>query len=237
MTQNWNHPDTARLWDAKGNRRNPIRFEQLDILVSILESAYAKDAWILDLGYGSGQVEKLIFERLPEASVVGVDNSEAMMELAKQRLSENTSRFVSVRHDLGDIDTLSLPNHKYQFVIAIQSLHHLSKEQMQAVYRYIYRTLEPGGLFLLLDRLQVETKGLWEVYHTVWARQDRLYESTVASHEGTSFEDHQRTVLDRGDYPVLLDEHLEWLRKSGFEAACLHAHGHRALIVGRKPLA
>ncbi|GMA60081.1 class I SAM-dependent methyltransferase [Alicyclobacillus fastidiosus] len=236
MTQNWNNPDTARLWDTNGNRRNPIRFEQLDILVSILESAYAKGAWILDLGYGSGQVEKRIFERIPDAAIVGVDNSEAMMELAKQRLSEYTSRFVSIRHDLSDIDTLSLPNHKYQFVIAIQSLHHLSKAQMRAVYQYIYRTLEPGGLFLLLDRLQVETKGLWEVYHAVWTRQDELYDSTVASHEGASFEDHQRIVLDRGDYPVLLDEHLEWLRNFGFEAACLHAHGHRALIVGRKPL-
>lgn len=88
MAQDWGNPITAIQWDQKGTNRNPIRREQLDILVTILEKSFKQNEWILDLGYGSGQIEKLIFERLPEAKIVGVDNSDAMMELAQQLLSK-----------------------------------------------------------------------------------------------------------------------------------------------------
>lgn len=75
---------------------------------------------------------------------------------------------------------------------------------------------------------------LWNAYHMVWQHQDNLYGSTVANHEGATFEEHERTVRERGDFPVLLDEHLKSLRETGFEAACVHSHGNRALIVGIK---
>jgi tRNA (cmo5U34)-methyltransferase len=206
LSHNWNDQATAMRWDREGSQRNPIRSEQLDILLSIIESEYQPENWILDLGYGSGQVEELLFDGIPQAAVVGVDSSEAMMQLAAQRLSGYSNRFLSLKHDLGAIDSLPLPDHKYQFVIAIQSLHHLSKSQMFAVYEYAYSMLESGGMFLLLERLKVETEATWKVLQTVWQRQDKLYNSTVTTHEGESFAEHQRIVQERGDYPVALDE-------------------------------
>lgn len=234
MVQDWSNPIIAKKWDQNGINRNPLREEQLDILLAILANSFQTNEWILDLGYGSGQIEKLIFDRIPQAKIVGVDNSDAMMDLAKQRLSQYENQFVSVKWNLANIDSLKLPPHNYQHVLASQSLHHLSKADMQAVYRRVYEILEPGGLFLLLDKIRVETSNLWSVFHTVWQRQDKLYGSTVTNHEGATFEEHERTVLDRGDFPVLLDEHLNWLRETGFEAACVHSHGNRALIVGIK---
>ncbi|GEO27198.1 class I SAM-dependent methyltransferase [Alicyclobacillus acidoterrestris] len=235
MTQNWGNPDTAKQWDEQGGTWNPLRSEQLDILVSILADGYQPGNWILDLGYGSGKVEKLIFDKVAQASVVGVDNSQAMMQLAAKRLADYPNTFESVQHDLGDIQTLKLPKHPYQFAIAIQSLHHLSKAQMQSVYQYTFNVLEPGGIFLLLDRLQVETQGLYKVFQTVWQRQDKLHGSEVAAHEGDSFAAHREIVLNRGDYPVLVDEHLAWLRQVGFETACIHLHGNRGLFAAVKP--
>ncbi|MCF8567473.1 class I SAM-dependent methyltransferase [Alicyclobacillus tolerans] len=234
MVQDWSNADTAKRWDGNTTRANPLRTEQLDILLTLLENSVQLHSWILDLGYGSGQIEELVFERIPHAKVVGVDNSDAMMTLAKNRLAEYSEKFVSVKGDLSRLDSLELPACTYGHVIAVQSLHHLSREQMQAAYRRIYDLLEPGGLFVLLDRMRVETFALWSLYRELWKRQDKLHDTTVASHEGATFQDHERIVRDRGDFPALLDDHLVWLRQAGFEAACLHAHGNRALIAGKK---
>lgn len=234
MVQDWSNPMTAMKWDQSGKNTNPLREEQLDILVTLLANSYQPNKWILDLGYGSGQIEKTIFERIPLAKIVGIDNSDAMMELARQRLSQYKNEFVSIKWDLANIDSLKLPPHQYGHVLAIQSLHHLSKTEMQAAYSRIHEILMPGGLFLLLDRIRIETTNLWSLFHTIWHRQDSLYGSVVANHEGTTFKEHERIVRDRGDFPVLLDEHLNWLRETGFEAACLHLHGNRALIAGIK---
>lgn len=234
MAQDWHNPEVARHWDAQSNATNPVRREQLDILVTLVSRFIQPGNWLVDLGYGSGQVEQLLFDRSPDVHVVGVDSSAEMMKLASDRLADHVNQFESISHDLASLTSLSLPNHPYQFVIAIQSLHHLSKAAMRAAYDWIYQVLEPGGMFLLLDRLRVENDGVFEVMREVWLRQDDVYGSCVAPREGETFDNHERIVRDRGDYPVLLDEHLAWLKGSGFQAACLHLHGNRALIAGRK---
>ncbi len=234
MPHDWRDPETARRWDRQGHETNPCRPEQLDILVSVLAEHWRPGAWLLDLGFGSGQVEALIFDRIPDARVVGIDGSDAMMALAAERLRPYGDRFASVRHDLGALREARLPGHAYRFAIAVQSLHHLSAEDMRAAYGWIHHRLEPGGLFLLLDRMRVESAETWRVMHSVWRRQDHEYGTRVADHEGATFEDHERLVRERGDLPVLLDQHLQWLREAGFAVACLHAHGNRALVAGIK---
>jgi trans-aconitate 2-methyltransferase len=44
------------------------------------------DETVLDAGCGSGRVTKLIAERVPRGRVIGVDASQAMVELARERL-------------------------------------------------------------------------------------------------------------------------------------------------------
>lgn len=235
MVQDWGDPKTAVTWDQNNTVANPLRTEQLDLLLSILVNTFEPNTWMCDLGYGSGQVEARIFELLPQAQIVGVDQSDAMMQLAEERLRPYQRQFKSIKGHIGDLQSIGLPGHPYQHVIAIQSLHHLSQAEMQTTYRYIYSLLNPGGLFLLLDRMRVESPSLWPLYRVVWERLDQLHSTTVAAHEGNSFDDHVRIVQNRGDYPVLLDEHIDWLRQAGFEVACLHAHGNRALLAARKP--
>lgn len=234
MAKRWNNVEEVIRWDTEGEKHNPSRAEQLDILLAVMADAYVPGNWVLDLGFGSGKVEKLMFARIPHARVVGIDGSREMMKLAAERLAGERERYEAIEHDLAELSTLQLPKRTYQFAIAVQSLHHLPPDRMQAAYRWIYEQLAPNGLFLLLDRIKVDTPGLWPVYRSVWSRLDRLYGSVLAGHEGDSFAEHERIVRERGDLPVGLTQHLEWLRASGFEAACLHLHGHRALIAGRK---
>lgn len=232
--QDWKDAAHAAGWDAHGDKTNPTRQEQLDIMLSVMADAYQPGKWTLDLGFGSGQVEKMIFDRIPEAKVVGVDSSREMMALAAERLAPYAERYQAVEHDLAQTQALILPEHPYQFAISIQALHHLIPVEMQTAYHFIYRILEPGGLFLLVDRMRVDTPALWSVIQSLWARQDRVYGSTIKNHEGATFAEHEQIVRGHGDLPVGPEQHLSWMRDAGFEAAILHLHGNRALIAARK---
>lgn len=150
-------PAVAQFWDADPNSRNPSRTEQLDMLLTIIADHYQPDKTILDLGIGTGLVEEMLFQRISQAQLVGVDGSPAMLELAHKRLQPYASQYTALIHDFIDINTLQLPSREYQIVFSVQTLHHLTDPQMLVAYQYIYNTLETGGLFLLLDRISGRT--------------------------------------------------------------------------------
>ncbi|GMA64945.1 class I SAM-dependent methyltransferase [Alicyclobacillus fastidiosus] len=234
MTQGWQDPVAASDWDANGDNINPTRAEQLDMLVTILAGFTNSGDWILDLGYGSGKVEEIIFERIHDAQVVGIDNSLAMARLAANRLQGYAHRFVPVHGDLAQLSSIQLPVSEVGAVIAIQSLHHLSAPDMQSAYRHIHTLLRPGGVFLLLDRLKVENEVVFPLLQSVWNRLDRYHGSGTAPQEGNTFDEHTAILKEDGDFPVTLETHLEWLRACMFHAVTLHVHGNRALIAAVK---
>lgn len=230
MPHDWKNPEHAGRWDATGDRTNPTRPEQIDILLTELEELAGPSGLILDLGYGSGKVEAMIFERMPGARVVGIDSSPAMADLARERLRGYEGRFTPVLGDLAQIADIELPAGPFDAVIAIQSLHHLTPEAMQAVYTDISRRLRPQGVFLLLDRLKLAGAEVFPLLDVVWRRLDRIQASETAPHEGETFAVHQEHLLEQGDRPALLESHLAWLQAAGFDAAVLHVHGNRGVI-------
>jgi SAM-dependent methyltransferase len=230
MPHDWKNPEHAGRWDTAGDRTNPTRQEQLDILLTVLAELIGPSGLILDLGYGSGKVEAMIFERLPQTRVVGIDSSPAMADLAGERLRGYAGRFVPVLGDLAQLSDIALAQGPFDAVIAIQSLHHLSPEAMQAVYADVFRRLRPGGVFLLLDRLKLAGEGVFPLLRSVWERLDRDQDSETAPHEGETFAVHLLHLQEQGDRPALLEDHLAWLSRAGFDAAVLHVHGNRGLL-------
>jgi tRNA (cmo5U34)-methyltransferase len=232
MSQDFRDNQTAQRWDANATRNNPTRPEQLDLLCSIVADAYLPGDVILDLGSGSGLVEALLFERIPGAQIIGVDNSPAMMALAKERLQAFSAQLQSIEHDLADLDTLVIS--PCRFIISSQALHHLTDTQMISAYASIARLLTPDGLFLLLDRIALDSPALFDVYRSVWRWQDARYGSGVSGHEGADYEMHREIVRQRGDLPLSLPQHLALMQAAGLHGACIHASGLRALFAARK---
>src|SRR3954469_708115 len=228
MYEDWKHEDTARNWDADPTTYNPTRAEQLDIMLAILEDAHQPGKAILDVGLGSGIVEELIFKRIPGSYVVGIDSSEAMIALARRRLEPYKERYTVLVHDITETGSLELPDLEYQAAISVRTIHNVADEYKQPIVEFIHRSLEPGGLFLLIDRIVVDTPNLFDCYRSVWNRLDRLH--NTHHREGGTFEEHIQRVRVRGDLPANLEQNLAWLREAGFEAACLHLHANRALI-------
>lgn len=86
MKDDWHSPAFALHWEQTALEGNPTRFEQLDLILFLLKRRLSPNAAILDLGIGSGKVEEKLLHLRPDVRVVGVDASEAMLSLSKQRL-------------------------------------------------------------------------------------------------------------------------------------------------------
>jgi tRNA (cmo5U34)-methyltransferase len=227
----WQNPEFARHWDAVVSGANPSRAEQLDLLTAIVERVYVPGTSVLDLGLGSGLVELALFNRVPEAQIVGVEQSEAMIALAEQRLAPFADRCQIVRHDLADIAKLALPQRTYSVAFSVQTLHHIPHAAQQAVYQYVARLLPPGGVFLHMERVALDAETFAEVIPSAW----EALESRAEVRSGGTAEDFLARLRHKSEYAATLEQHLAWLREAGLAATCLHLQLNRALIAGVKP--
>ncbi len=226
----WGEGSFAQNWDAvNAARDNPDRANQLDLLITLLESVGPDDGWMLDMGSGSGQVEALILERIPHANIVCLDSSEEMLKLASERLSAHQDRYHPLPGDMNRLGAVEFPHAPYAAVFSSQALHEISHESKRAVYEKVFELLRPGGAFYILDRFQTRFDDLPDAYERVWNRQNRGVDAPM------SFQEYRERYDSKDDYPAKLDDQLAWLAAAGLLAAPLYLHYNRVLIVARKP--
>ena len=226
----WEEEGFAKSWDAANAvRDNPDRVNQLDLLITLLEGMRPDDGWLLDLGSGSGQVETLIFERIPHARVVCLDNSEEMLKLASGRLSAYDGRYQPILGDMNDLEGVEFPHAPYAAVFSSQALHEIPHENKREVYEIVFELLRPGGAFYILDRIRTRFDDLPDAYERIWNRLNRDVGAPM------TFGAYRERYDAKGDYPAGLDEQLAWLKAAGFLVAPLYLHFNRALIASRRP--
>ncbi len=100
---------------------------------------------VLELGTGSGETARRLLERHPRAALVGIDASEAMLALARSRLTaDRISLRVSRLED-------PLPPGRFDLVASALCVHHLCAAEKQDLFTRIHAALAPGGRFVLAD--------------------------------------------------------------------------------------
>lgn len=139
---------------------------------------------ILDAGVGTGR--NIPFYP-PDASVVGIDLSPAMLARAAQR-AHQVGRVVDLR--LMDVTRLDLPERSFDAAVASFLFCVLPDEQQVPALREIVRILKPGGTLRLLE--YVRPKGALRAFVA------RLWEPWMAWAYGAGFdrrtEEHAREV-------------------------------------------
>ncbi len=119
---------------------------------AIERMAVPEDARVLDLGCGSGWASRLLAGRASEGSVVGVDISDEMIELAR-----NTSAaFPNAEFQVAGAGQLPFADGTFTQAFSMESLYYY--DDMAAALREIARVLVPGGLFIAVMDLYFENK-------------------------------------------------------------------------------
>jgi tRNA (cmo5U34)-methyltransferase len=223
MPSHWQRPEEAADWDAGGGAHLPTRAEQQDLLLALL--AGIGDGAVLDLGIGSGLVAEKVLDALPRAELVGVDFSSPMLELARERLRRFGGRVRLCAGDLSAPHDIDLPHRRYQAVFSVQTLHHLSDGEKSSAFAWMTGLAEPGGLVVVIDRVKVE-EALFDDWQIAWRRLDPTVSGTYAEFVAE--------LVEAGDRPSALEDHLAWMKAAGLAACCLQLYGDRAVLVGRK---
>lgn len=109
-----------------------------DLLLRFAQSVPAKK--VCDLGCGSGHIGAHL--QSLGLAVIGIDLSPGMVEEARRR-------YPKVRYEVGDMLDLKLEENSLAGIVALYSIIHLRREDLEKAFRGMGRVLEPGGLLLV----------------------------------------------------------------------------------------
>jgi tRNA (cmo5U34)-methyltransferase len=100
---------------------------------------------ILDLGSGTGETLTRVLAVHPDATAIGLDENDAMLEVARTRLAGQPVDFVVA--DLLD----PLPAGPFDLVTSALAVHHLDGPGKAELFARVAAVLRPGGRFVLGD--------------------------------------------------------------------------------------
>jgi L-threonylcarbamoyladenylate synthase len=100
---------------------------------------------ILELGTGTGETARRLLERHPAASLVGIDESAAMLDRAREVLAG-----APVALHLGRLQD-PLPEGRFDLVVSALCVHHLTAPEKADLFTRVRHALVPGGRFVLAD--------------------------------------------------------------------------------------
>jgi tRNA (cmo5U34)-methyltransferase len=98
---------------------------------------------ILELGTGTGETLRHVVERHPTASVIGIDENDGMLTVARTIVPDADLR-VALLQD-------PLPAGPFDLVFSALAVHHLDAGEKAALFCEVAARLAPGGRFVLGD--------------------------------------------------------------------------------------
>jgi SAM-dependent methyltransferase len=115
--------------------------EDLALIERFLAST-RQDARILDAGCGTGRMADVVLATRPDAEIVGVDASPAMLEHAR-------ARHPLFEYVPGELASLPFADASFDGVLAWYSIIHTAPAELDAVFAELVRVLAPEGRLLL----------------------------------------------------------------------------------------
>jgi tRNA (cmo5U34)-methyltransferase len=100
-------------------------------------------ARLLELGTGTGETALRVLERHRGASLVGIDASDDMLAVARDRLPGADLRVARLEEPL--------PAGAYDLVFSVLAIHHLDGPGKADLFRRVAEVAAPGGRFVIGD--------------------------------------------------------------------------------------
>ncbi|MGF1992263.1 MAG: class I SAM-dependent methyltransferase [Nostoc sp. ZfuVER08] len=100
---------------------------------------------VLDIGCGTGELERLLLTDYPNLKIVGVDISEQMLAIAENKCSG----YPQVSFQVASSSALPFPNNSFDVIVSASAFHYFS-EPLAALIE-MKRVLKPNGKVVILD--------------------------------------------------------------------------------------
>jgi ubiquinone/menaquinone biosynthesis C-methylase UbiE len=102
-------------------------------------------AKILDIACGTGELENLLLNEEPNRSIVGIDISEGMLEIAK----EKCQKYPNVSFAIANASDLPFPNNSFDTIVSANAFHYFDRPDI--VLREMRRVIQPEGRIIIID--------------------------------------------------------------------------------------
>ncbi|MDH0030298.1 MULTISPECIES: class I SAM-dependent methyltransferase [Acinetobacter] len=147
--------DDAVEWQDTANVKRPWRKDFFDYYANLIKMHASDQGHILELGAGPGFLAQHLLSQLPNIQYTAFDFSEAMHQLAQQKLTPSErARANYLIGNFKEPDWENAVNQKYDFIIIHQALHELRHKKYAADFHKKVKTLlEPQGCYLVCDHL------------------------------------------------------------------------------------
>jgi len=112
----------------------------------------ARDACVVDVGSGSGQLLRRIGRARPGTRLVGVEPDERMLAAARRAAARSRSATVrAIRWERGYAEEIPMADGTVDRVLSSVMFHHLDADARTAMLAEVRRVLRPDGALVLAD--------------------------------------------------------------------------------------
>jgi SAM-dependent methyltransferase len=197
----WRDNDFAREWAAGDSYRDLLSFPR-HLAAVIIAADNPEPGTIVDIGSGPGDFLAVLLEQFPQAKGVWTDVSEAMSDLARERLARFGGRVGFHLVDMTDLAGGGVPG-SAGVITTSRAAHHLDRDGLFGFYAQAAARLAPGGWLVNLDHIGPAGPG------DVWDQRLRAAR--------TQFGVTQSGPKHHHNYPLTsIGDHLQALAAAGF---------------------
>lgn len=217
----WQEEDSALFLDM-GEVMTPARDQLSQALLDHVPAASEEEFVAVDIGCGAGWLSEALLVRFPNARVVALDGSPAMLRHASERFQPYGDRAQLWLGRLEERDWLDRLGQPVRCFLSSLTLHHLDGPGKARLFADLYAHLEPGGALCLADI--VEPASEWAKRHMAdtWteAVRQRSLDLTGEMRTYDFFIEQQWNTYafpdPEVDMPSPLMSLLRWLTDAGF---------------------
>ena len=214
----------ASVFDDMLERSIPFYKEVISLICDLVEVDCSKDAKIIDLGCSTANTLLNLYKKSHQYNLIGIDNSEAMLENAAKKISAYGANIDLINNDIIKVELSSA-----DVIIANYMLQFIRPIERDSFVKKIYDSLEDEGMFIFSEKIIFENKVLNK-------QMIDLYYKFKKDQGYSEFEIAQkREALENVLVPYTEEENKKMILKAGFKSIeSLFKYGNFITFIAKK---
>jgi len=214
----------ASVFDDMLERSIPFYKEVIELICDFVELHCKSDAKIVDLGCSTANTLLHLHKKSHKFTLIGVDNSKAMLENASKKISAYGANIELINSDIVGVDLSGS-----DAVIANYMLQFIRPLIREKFVKKVYNSLNSDGVFIFSEKIIFEDKVLNK-------QMIDIYYEFKKKHGYSDFEISQkREALENVLVPYTEEENIKMIQNAGFKSIeTLFKYGNFVTFLAKK---